>query len=484
MLSCKFDAMYFRPEARVVPCLDRSGSFDAAEIGPRGCWPGEGLQFRPTSFQEEADQSHLLQPTYYWNLIKRRAIFFLIPFILVLSAGLALATLWPASYESVGKILVESQQIPTELVRPTVTSAAQERIQVIEQRTMTRENLLAIIDKFQLFPEKRNFMSATELVELMRKNTSIAPLTQPLAFSQFRRDENPTIVFTVSFDASNPQTAAQVANELVTRILNEDLRDRTSRASDTTKFLAREVQRLQADNAAIDAKIAQAKLTQMKPGSSSADQPATQLAQLRADLVQKSALYSDRHPVMQALKRQIEAMEKAATPAPQAAGGEAPAQLDFLETQQESVQKNLELASAKLAAARMGETLEKDQQSEKLEVIEQPTAPQEPIRPNRPKIAGIALFLALAAGGGLAFLVELADKGIRRSSDIFNVVDSRLVIAIPYITTDAELRRRKYQRMVLIAGVLILLAVALISTYLFMPPLDLMIAKARAGLFK
>src|SRR5260370_9695984 len=57
--------------------------------------------------------------------------------------------------------------------------------------------------------------------------------------------------------------------------------------------------------------------------------------------------------------------------------------LDELETQQENIQKNLEAASTKLAAARLGETLEKDQQSEKLEVIEQPTAPQEPIRPNR-----------------------------------------------------------------------------------------------------
>ena len=50
-----------------------------------------GLQFRSASFQEEPDQGHLLQPSFYWNSIKRRAVFFLIPFILVLSAGLALS---------------------------------------------------------------------------------------------------------------------------------------------------------------------------------------------------------------------------------------------------------------------------------------------------------------------------------------------------------------------------------------------------------
>jgi hypothetical protein len=160
------------------------------------------------------------------------------------------------------------------------------------------------------------------------------------------------------------------------------------------------------------------------------------------------------------------------------------APLEELQTQQENIQKNLEAASAKLAAARLGETLEKDQQSEKLEIIEQPTAPQEPIRPNRPKIAGIALFLALAAGGGLVFILELADKTIRRSSDIFGVVDSRLVIAIPYITTQAEMRRRKLRMTALIGLALALVAVGLVGTYLLMPPLDLLIAKARVGLFK
>ena len=445
---------------------------------------GRGQQFRAASQQGEANQSYLLQPSFYWQLIKRRALYFIIPFILVLVVGLAVAVLLPATYVSEGKILVQSQQIPTELVRPTVTSAAQERIQVIEQRTMTRENLLAMIDKFQLFPEKRTLMSASQLVELMRKNTKIEPLVQPLAFSQVRsRGDNPTIVFTVGFEYSDPQTASRVANELVTRILSEDLRDRTSRATDTTKFLAREVQKLQADNAAIDAKIALAKLSQAKSGSNAPDQPAAQLAQLKVDLAQKSALYSDRHPIMQALKRQIAALEKVVVP-PVQTGPDALAPLEELETQQENIQKNLEAASAKLAAARLGETLEKDQQSEKLEVIEQPTAPQEPIRPNRPKIAGIALFLALAAGGGLVFLLEVADKGIRRSSDIFGIVDSRLVIAIPYITTQAELDRQKLRMTVLIGVGLALFVGALGAAYLFMPPLDLMIAKARVGLFK
>jgi len=434
---------------------------------------------------QQEDRSHLLRPGFYWELFKRRWPYFVIPFVIIAAIGVGTAFLWPPTYLSEGKVLVQSQQIPSELVRPTVTSAAQERIQVIEQRTMTRDNLVAIADKFQLYPEKRTLMSVTELVELMKKNTKIAPVELKLDFKQKTRAalENPTIVFSVGFEYGDAATATRVANELMTRILSEDLRDRTSRANDTTKFLARDVQKLQGDNAALDKRIAQLRLSQGGSGSSGTDQPATLLSQLKADLVQKSALYSDRHPLIQSLKRQIEALEKAAS-SPTNKEATADASLDVLVAQQEALQKTLDQASAKLDAARLGETLEKDQQSEKLEVIEQPTVPQEPIKPNRPKVAALALLLALMAGAGLTVVAETLDKGIRRTSDILGIVDSQLVISIPYIVTVAELRRRKRRRVLLILGSLLVFVGVLIGAYFFMPPLDLVIAKARVGLFR
>lgn len=432
----------------------------------------------------QEDRGHLLRPAYYWDLLKRRWLYFFIPFTVIACAGVAVALLWPPTYLSEGKILVQSQQIPSELVRPTVTSAAQERIQVIQQRTMTRDNLVAIADKFQLFPDKRTLMSVTELIELMKKNTKIAPVDLQLDFKQRSRTENPTIVFSVGFEYGDGATASRVANELMTRILSEDLRDRTSRATDTTKFLAREVQKLQADNAALDTRISQLRVSQGKPSSSGgADQSATMLGQLKADLVQKGALYSEKHPLIQSLKRQIEAMEKSVTPA---AGTDvnAAASIEALVAQQEALQKNLDAASGKLAAARLGENLEKDQQSEKLEIIEQPTVPQDPVKPNRRKVAGLAIMLALAAGAGLTFVAEFADKGIRRSSDIFSIVGSQLVVSIPYIVTTAELRRRKRRVMIFMVVAALVLVGALVGAYLFLPPLDLVIAKARVGLFR
>src|SRR5581483_5068767 len=392
----------------------------------------------------EADHSYLLQPAYYLGVLKRRWPFFLVPLTLVALIGAAVIYLWPPTYYSEGKILVESQLIPTELVRPTVTSAAQERIQVIQQRTMTRDNLLAIADKFKLFPDRRTLMSPTQLVELMKKSVKIEPVAQPLAFTSGTLSQHPTVIFTVGFQYDDPQNAARVANELVTRILDLDLRDRTSRATDTTKFLAREVQRLQGESSAIDAKLAQVKVSSLKPARDSINPTASQLAQLRAELAQKSAVYSDRNFQIQSLKRQIEALEKAGSqPAGSAtttSDASPSVDVDALLTQQKSIQVNLEAATQKLAAARLGETLERDQQSEKLEVIEQPTQPLEPISLNRAKIAGVVAVLAVMLGAAIAIAAELLDKAIRRSSDLFGIVDRELVVSMPYLFTQSELR--------------------------------------------
>ena len=437
----------------------------------------------------EEDRSHLLRPSFYWGVFKRRWAYFFIPFVLIATAGVGTAYLLPPSYLSEGKILVQSQQIPSELVRPTVTNAAQERIQVIQQRTMARDNLIAIADKFQLYPDKRTLISASELVELMRKNTKFAAVDSQLDFKQRSRAalENPTIIFSVGFEYADGATATRVANELLTRILNEDLRDRTSRATDTTKFLLREVQRLQAEDTALDNRIAQLRVSQGKLSSSARSDQPSMLDQLKAELVQKSALYSDKHPQIQTLKRQIEAIEKAAIPATAATASADPAaaaSIEALTAQQEALQKNLDAASGKLAAARLGENLEKDQQSEKLEIIEQPTVPQEPVKPNRPKVAMLAIVMALMAGAGLALVVEIADKAIRRTSDIFGVVDNKMIISIPYIVTAAEVRKQKRRVVLLVLCSVVLLAGAAIGAYFFLPPLDLMIAKARVGLFR
>jgi hypothetical protein len=103
----------------------------------------------------EMDEQDGLDPLYYFQILKKRKFYGLIPFICIFAIGFAIVMLWPPTYQSEGKILVESQQIPVDLVRPTVTATASERIATIQQRVMTRDNLLKIVDKYQLFADQR-----------------------------------------------------------------------------------------------------------------------------------------------------------------------------------------------------------------------------------------------------------------------------------------------------------------------------------------
>jgi uncharacterized protein involved in exopolysaccharide biosynthesis len=413
-----------------------------------------------------------LDPSYYYGILKKRIFYILVPFVLVLVAGSAAAMLWPPTYLSEGKILVESQQIPADLVKPTVTTASKERIQVIEQRVMTRDNLLAILDKYQMFADQRDSLSRTELLDLMRQNTKIKPLELDQATG--RTDGLTTIALTVGFTDRRPDVATKVANELITLFLNEDARNRTNRAMETTKFLAREVQRLEGDLAAIDAKIADFKRKYVALGP---DQTLPQLAVLKAELAQKSGVYSKAHPDVLRLKRQIAAIEQMTTPsaatATTAAGSPIDKDaLDALQAQRTSIQKNLETAADKLSAAQLGEKLERDQFAERLQVLEQAVMPQKPIKPNRGKILALALLGAVMAGFVGVFAVESLDRTIRGSRDLASVADGHLILAIPYISTRAELGRKK-SRIALVLG---LFAVALVATlaaaHFFWRPLD------------
>ena len=110
--------------------------------------------------------------------------------------------------------------------------------------------------------------------------------------------------------------------------------------------------------------------------------------------------------------------------------------------------------------------------------------PQEPVKPNRLKIMMLVLAGAFAVGAGATFLAEFSDKGIRRSGELLSVIDGQLILSIPYITTVAELKSQRRRAYVVLGAGTLVLAGMLVAAYLFLPPLDLLIAKARVGLFR
>ncbi len=186
------------------------------------------------------------------RMIRRRA--GMIVTIVVVFSGLAalLAYFIPPTYQAQAKILIESQQIPRQLASSTVTVSTTERLELIEQRLMTRANLLGLIERLDLYAE-RSDLSKSAKVRLMRESTTLARITVQ---SGNRRRGATIAAFTLTYRDSNPKRAAQITNEFVTMVLEQNLRARSERASETHDFFKDEVAQIQKDLVAVEAEIA------------------------------------------------------------------------------------------------------------------------------------------------------------------------------------------------------------------------------------
>ena len=199
----------------------------------------------------------------YISIAWRRKFYILIPFIVVLFITIITVLSLPRIYQSSGTILIESQQIPSELVQSMVTSFADERIQIIQQRIMAGDQLFAIINKFNLYSEDVNKMPRSAILNDIRNRISIVLESANLRNQQ--RGSSAVISFTVAFQHSDPVVAQKVTNELVTLFLDENIKTRTARAEETTEFLKKESARLGAKIAVMEGEIAS--FTQENEGS-------------------------------------------------------------------------------------------------------------------------------------------------------------------------------------------------------------------------
>lgn len=180
-------------------------------------------------------------------------------FALALLAFAALAILLPPRYRSAGTILIEQQEMPQELVRSTVTSYADERVQVISKRVMTTETMLNIIRRYDLYASERAKDSRETLLGRMRKDIGLKMISADVIDPRSGRPTSATIAFEVSYMSSSPDLAAKVANELTTLYLNENLNNRTQLARDAASFLESEGDTLSRRIADLESKLAQFK---------------------------------------------------------------------------------------------------------------------------------------------------------------------------------------------------------------------------------
>ncbi len=167
-----------------------------------------------------------------------------------------LALFMPPVYRSTATILIEKQDIPPELVRSSITSFASERIATIRQQVMTRTNLQGIIDKHGLYKNQRGSETIEEVIQRMRDDIAVETIRAEVIDPRSGVPGEATIAFTLSYDYSEPALAQRVADELSSLFLSENLRTRSEKAEQASRFLGEEADRLAAQVATLETEIA------------------------------------------------------------------------------------------------------------------------------------------------------------------------------------------------------------------------------------
>lgn len=281
---------------------------------------------------------------FYFELFKKRIPAMAVIFSLCAAIGIAIALILPPRYSADATLAVEGAQIPDDLALSTVQTVANEQLQIIQQRLMTRNNLIDIANKFQVFAGETG-LNPDEIVEQMQERTTI----------ELNSGRDSATIMKISFSALSPRIAADVVNELVTIVQSSDAESRIDSAGGTEDFFQQRVESLSIALSERSAEIVKFKeanqdalpdgleyrldrqatlqervnlnareLASLKDqksrlqalGSASSSDLSTispdrqQLAAARANLSAELATLSENHPKVKSLRAKIGALEK------------------------------------------------------------------------------------------------------------------------------------------------------------------------------
>ncbi len=195
-------------------------------------------------------------PRDYLAAVLRRKFRLVVPAVLIVIVSSIIAVTIPPVYRSTGTVLIEEPEIPREFIRSTITSFAAERLQIIQQRVVTTQNLISIIKKLNLYTKERREKPIAEIAAGFRDKMAMDLVSAEVVDPRSGQQRKAVIAFNVSFEDGNRAVAQKVANELVSLYLNENLRIRRERAAETTGFLGEEANRLGKQVSDLEARMA------------------------------------------------------------------------------------------------------------------------------------------------------------------------------------------------------------------------------------
>lgn len=175
----------------------------------------------------------ILELSDYWEILRRRQWVVLVCLLIGLVGAGIVFLVMPKTYRSSTLILVESQKVPTEYIKPVVVDTIEERLITIQQQIFSRTLLQKIIEEFGLYKDELKRDPLEDVIEEMRKNIKVSTVDDRL--------HRNIQAFTLAFDGENPLTVMQVTNKLAALFIEENLKVREQLVEGTSEFLEHEL---------------------------------------------------------------------------------------------------------------------------------------------------------------------------------------------------------------------------------------------------
>jgi polysaccharide chain length determinant protein (PEP-CTERM system associated) len=171
-----------------------------------------------------------------------------------LTIAVTLATVLPKKYTSKTMVLVDQPTVSSDIVKPVVNEASNQRLASMQEQILSRTRLQPIIEKFGLYPEERGKEHIEDLVLRLRTAIKVSPLeAMPGTYER----QLPGFQVSVTFD--NPQTAQRICSEITTMFMEQNAKYLNDKSNSTTQFVSQHVNEAKQRLDEQDAKLAEFK---------------------------------------------------------------------------------------------------------------------------------------------------------------------------------------------------------------------------------
>jgi uncharacterized protein involved in exopolysaccharide biosynthesis len=273
-------------------------------------------------------------PTILWQ----RKYYVLALFVTLTVAATVAAYSLPTLYRSSATLLIESPELPQNVVDTPGSGEMGQRIAKIRERVLSRGDLIALIEQYDLYPSEKRAKPMSEIVDKMRKATTVSALEGDVGSAP--QGQSNLVALRMSFDYPEKAQAQEVLQSFVTNFLRQDSDTVEGQASLSVRFLQDQARTLQGQLQQIESQITDLKArngsalamgggTMLDTGSYSAQIFSLesqnrqllaesskgggrnkQIADAEAQLAALRAIYAETHPDVVAAKEKLKALKQ------------------------------------------------------------------------------------------------------------------------------------------------------------------------------